>query len=243
VSEWRFLHGWSAAEIEARLAALASARPTSSGVDSSAAPGLHHYGAEATIAHEPPGPAGATFRHAQQLLAAYAFSDPRLVVAHFDDGAPLRGRNLMLEIHVLGLRYLCPARIGDVRDHHGVDRSLYGFRVDTLEGHIEVGSEWLLLAKDHRSGAITLGIRAAWRPGDLPNWWSALGFRLLARRYQRAWHRLAHLRLRALLATGSEPVLTRPRFIYGRGVQEVLGRFLEVERDAQPGPAPKPQQA
>jgi hypothetical protein len=34
-------------------------------------------------------------------------------------------------------------------------------------------------------------IHAARKRGPLPNWWSRVGFRLLARRYQRAWHQLA----------------------------------------------------
>jgi uncharacterized protein (UPF0548 family) len=234
VSEWHFLHGWSGGELDVRLEDLARARTTSAGVDTSAAPELHHYGSEATVAQESPGPAGATFAHARQLLSGYTFSDPRLVVAHFDPQAPLLGRNVLLEIHILGLRYLCGARVGDVRDQRGVDRTVFGFRMDTLEGHIETGSEWLLLGKDHRTGAITLGIRAAWMRGELPNWWTRLGFQLLSRPYQRAWHRLANVRMRSFLATGEAPALSRPRFTYGKASHDALGRFLEVERE--PGP-------
>ncbi|MGZ3457591.1 MAG: DUF4126 family protein, partial [Archangium sp.] len=69
-------------------------------------------------------------------------------------------------------------------------------------GHIEAGREWFLLSKDHRSGELRFHIKAAWREGRFPNWWSRLGFELVGRRYQRAWHHLAHLRLRELLRTG-----------------------------------------
>src|SRR5690606_23264095 len=75
---------------------------------------------------------------------------------------------------------------------------------DTLPGHLETGSEWFLVTKAHADGSIRLRIQASWRPGEFPNWWSRLGFALVGRRYQRAWHRLAYLRMRRLL--GSEPL-------------------------------------
>jgi len=44
---------------------------------------------------------------------------------------------------------------------------------------------------------------ARWKGGDLPNWWSALGFELLSGRYQRKWHREAHRRMSRLVHEGA----------------------------------------
>jgi uncharacterized membrane protein len=57
-----------------------------------------------------------------------------------------------------------------------------------------------MVTKDHRDGLVRFSIAARWEPGQFPNRWSRLGFALLARRYQRAWHRRAFRRLRERLA-------------------------------------------
>lgn len=243
MAEWRFLRGWSDAELADRLAGLRGLERNFRDPPErlSAGRGWNRYYSQTTIATEssgPPEPDG-EFRRASALVAGYRFSDPRIVTAHFDADSPLSGRRMLLEIKVLGLRYLCgvvvgevlPARrrrsAGDARAGAGrrprrtagpgdaADRTVFGYRYDTLAGHIERGSEWFLLSKDHDSGAVRFRIQAAWRPGDFPNWWSRLGFRALGRRYQRAWHRLAHVRLRELLgAEGLRPVPRGRRLLH-----------------------------
>jgi uncharacterized protein (UPF0548 family) len=147
--------------------------------------GWHHYHSDAVIAAA--GTDGQRFQRARVAVANYQFSDPRIVVAHFDPTGPLLGRRILLEIKVLGLRYLCPAIVTKVRDEPGA----YGFRYDTLEGHIERGMEWFLLTQDER-GDIRFRIEARWQSGEMPNWWSRAGFSMLAGYYQRKWHRRAH---------------------------------------------------
>jgi uncharacterized protein (UPF0548 family) len=44
------------------------------------------------------------FERARVALANYQFSDPNIVIAHFDPALPLLGRRMLLEIQVLGLR-------------------------------------------------------------------------------------------------------------------------------------------
>jgi uncharacterized protein (UPF0548 family) len=200
--EWRFGRGWREPELQRRLTAIADLPVTAA-----RGAGGAHYFSQAVIAVEPPGPAApdGPFARARQLVHRYEFSDPRIVTAHFDPDRPLAGRPMLLEIKVLGLRYLSPVVVGEVRDHPDAAHSTWGYRYDTLAGHLEAGSEWFLLAKDHTSGEVTFRIEAVWRPGQFPNWWSRLGFRWLARRYQRAWHRLAHLRLRKRLGTRGLP--------------------------------------
>jgi uncharacterized protein (UPF0548 family) len=236
MAEWRCLRGWDARELRERLAAIESLPRNwgdGIGVDElTPARGFHYHHSIAIVGREPPGAGGATFDRAVRLLGDYEFSDPRIVSAHFDRARPLDGRRMLLELSVLGLRYL----VGTVVPAVHRDEDSFGFRYDTLEGHIESGAEWFFLVKDRESGDIRFQIEAAWREGDFPNVWSRAGFALLGRRYQRAWHRLAHLRMRTLLrATDLPPLPTADRIVQdGRGLP--LPRMpraprLEEERD------------
>jgi uncharacterized membrane protein/uncharacterized protein (UPF0548 family) len=212
--EWRFGSGWTDEAVSARLAALVAAtedereassvgaRPTVPDPASLGSPEhvgrLRHLASTEVLAREGVGvpEPGGLFARACDLVAGYELSDPAIVTAHFDRTAPLLRRPMLLEIRVLGLRYLCAVVVSEVlaeADEHG---TRFAFRVDTLTPHLERGSEWFILTKNHRDGLIRLSITAFWEPGQFPNRWSRLGFALLARRYQRAWHRRAFRRLR-----------------------------------------------
>lgn len=228
MAEWRLGRGWTAAERQQRLAAAEHLGPNFSlkaGLRPERGWGRHY--SQAVIAREAPGPPepDGPFERAWPLVRDYAFSDTRIVKGHFDRRTQLLGRRLLLEIRVLGLHYLCAAVVAAVRDEADERCTVRGFRYDTLEGHVERGCEWFLLRKDHGTGEVTFTIRAAWRPGDFPNAWSRIGFRLLARRYQRAWHRLAHLRLRRML--GSEGLRPLPR----------ADRLVQEDQLVQEGPS------
>lgn len=203
MAEWRFARGWTDAELKWRLAEATRRRRSFDESEHETTPerGWNRVRSEAVIACEPPGPPlpDGAFERAWQLVDSYAFSDPQIISSHFDPGVPLLGRHILLEARVAGLRYLGPVVVAAVCSDVDEQRTVRGFRYDSLEGHFERGWEWFLLEKDHASGAITFHIRAAWQQGELPNVWSRLGFQLLVRRYQRAWHRLAQLRLRAML--------------------------------------------
>ena len=234
---YRFGRGWSAPEIAGWLGRLDQLRVTA---DDQAAQRLHYH-SEAIIGREAPGPVtsdGGTFARARALVHDYCFSDPRIVRGHFDRRAPLRGRRMLLEIKVWGQRYLCGVVVGDVRDHQAGERSEWGFRYDTLEGHLETGSEWFLLSKLHATGEIRFRIEASWRPGQFPTWWSRVGFALLARRYQRAWHRLAYLRLRRQLGVRGLPALPRGARLLQRTVPTPQPPLGELQ-----GKRPPPQMA
>lgn len=207
MAEWRFGRGWSDEELKARLRKLGELPLNfpATGPLGPSGDGWSRYYSEATIAREVPGPvvADGPFERAWRAIEAYEFSDPGIVAGHFDPRTPLRERSMLLEIKVLGLRYLCAARVGALRDRSKGGAHVRGFRYDTLDGHVEAGSEWFMLTKNEKTGEVSFRIHASWRPGQFPNWWSRLGFRLVARRYQLAWHRLAYLRLREA-AGGSE---------------------------------------
>lgn len=208
MAEWRFLRGWTEAELETRLNALEQA-PLNFAAPLEDLPGnrWRRYFTEAVIAQEPPGaPApGGAFAKAWLAVLDYQFSDPSIVKAHFDPRSPFEGRTLLLELRIFGLHFLCGTRITRLteRTDPGVCTER-GFRYDTLAGHFEVGSEWFMLTQDQRTGEVRFRIQASWRPGTFPNFWSRWGFWLFGERFQLAWHRLAYLRLRKLSgATGN----------------------------------------
>jgi uncharacterized protein (UPF0548 family) len=196
-TEWRFLRGWPSEALRVRLDRLrnASHNFAEREEEMTAPNGWHRYASESTIAR---GSDHAGFARAVAALANYDFSDPRIVRAHFDPTAPLASRRMLLEIRVLGLRYLCPTTVMAVRD----EAHVFGFGYATLEGHIERGIEWFVLTRNDR-GDIRFSIEARWQRGDFPNWWSRVGFVLLAGHYQRTWHRRAHQRLSLLSQFGS----------------------------------------
>jgi uncharacterized protein (UPF0548 family) len=203
MAEWRLWSSWPPASIKARLE-LARRAPVNFDAIEEAMTGergWHHYHSEAVIAFDEDG--DDHFRRAQVALANYQFSDPGIVRAHFDPAEPLLRRRMLLEIRVLGLHYLCPAVVNRVRDEPGV----FGFRYDTLEGHLERGVEWFLLTKNDQ-GEIRFRVEARWQKGQFPNWWSRIGFIVLSGYYQRKWHRRAHRQLSLLAHYGSTQ---RPR--------------------------------
>lgn len=206
MAEWRFGYGWNTKELEARLA---KARGYTynfplEGPESQAGPNWERYYSESVIATERPGPPvkGGAFEVARHAISEYQFSDPDIVAGHMDPRDALKGRTMLLEVKVLGLRYLCAVRVSDVREEKSAGETRFGFRYDTLEGHLEVGSEWFFLTKKHDTGEVLFRISASWRQGNFPNWWSRVGFNLLGHRYQLAWHRLAYLRLRQIAGGG-----------------------------------------
>lgn len=213
IPEWRFGGGWTEHELSLRLAALVAATESaerSSTVGARKHGGrLRHVASAGLLAREGPGAPerGGAFARARELLVAYELSDPAIVTAHFDRRAPLSGRHMLLEIKVLGLRYLCAVVVSEVLEGSDDSETRFGFRLDTLAPHLERGSEWFTLTKNHRDGAVRFSITARWEPGQFPNRWSRLGFGLLARRYQRAWHRRAFRRLRDRLVPDSVGVI------------------------------------
>lgn len=198
MTEWRFLRSWSSEELKRRIDRMRLAQINATIPESlmTAESGWRHCVSESLIARAAVD--DLVFERAGVALTHYRFSDPRIVMAHFDPEEPLLGRRLLLEIKVLGLRYLSPAIVNRVREEPNV----HGFRYDTLEGHIERGVEWFVLTRN-AAGDIRFRIEARWQRGELPNWWSRAGFTLLSRHYQRRWHIAAHQRMSRLAWHGS----------------------------------------
>lgn len=204
MAEWRIGRGWTEDELARRLKRLPalprnfSDPPERMTIEH----GWRQYYSEAIIARGRPGPPekGGPFERGRTAVRDYQFSDPRIVTAHFAPDEPLLGRRLLLELKALGvLRYLGGAVVGAVRSDSDEERTVFGFRYDTLEGHLEQGAEWFLLTKEHATGELRFRIEAAWRPGQFPNWWSRLGFAVLGPLYQRLWHHRAHYLMAGLV--------------------------------------------
>lgn len=209
MADWRLGRSWSEREIQRLLESLASAeRNFADDPDQlDASPDWLKYSSEAVVGREQPGPPvpEGPFIRGGAAITNYQFSDTRIVIPHFDESTPLQHRRILLEMRALRfLRFLGGVIIGAIRSESVGEKTVFGYRYDTLEGHIERGSEWILLTKDHNSGLIRFRISASWLPGDFPNWWSGIGFHLVGRHYQQKWHRRAHvLMARAVGSSGS----------------------------------------
>lgn len=192
--EWRLLRGWNDRELQ-RL--LLRARRLPRNFEGGRRRMDRHHGwnqveSRSLVAREAPGSPGPVYSALRRALERFEHSDPRIVRAHFDRADPLLDRTMLLELLALGVHLVAPVRVTAVRDAP----FLFGYAIDTLSGHIETGREWFRLRKHPRTGDIRFHIDAAWGHGHFPGAWARLGFNLLGRRYQRAWHRLAHARLR-----------------------------------------------
>ena len=97
MTEWRLLKGWRSEELRVRLERLRSAPLNFSGAEEelTGERGWHHYHSEAIIAREAGG--DDCFRRARVALSNYQFSDPAIVVAHFDPDGGLLGRRILLD--------------------------------------------------------------------------------------------------------------------------------------------------
>jgi uncharacterized protein (UPF0548 family) len=246
-TEWRIARGWTARELADRregLRGLSLNFPEpvpGHGAFGGDDPKWNRYFSQAVIDHEPPGRPrpSSSFARACDAITRYEFSSPDIVMGHFDPSDSLLGRRMLLEIEVLGLHYLCGVVVGATRYDQTEEETVFGYRYDTLEGHLEAGSEWFLLTKKHETGEIWFRIQASWHEGEFPNWWSRTGFQLVGPAYQRAWHRLAYLRLRKILGAREAQLRPIPRgpAIFKVGLGQVglnlnLNLQLEAEKHA-----------
>jgi uncharacterized protein (UPF0548 family) len=218
---WRFGRGWPDEVLKGYLE-HASTRPVNFSVppeEMTPENGWTVDGSDDPLGFEPPGPPlpDGLFVRARQGLMNYDFSDPRIVIGHFDPETPFVGRTLLLEFLILGFRFLNGVRVHSVREEADETKTLFGFRYDTLEGHIERGFEWFLLWKDHATGEVRFKIEAHWQLGRFPNWWSRVGFAVLGARCREVWRARAPGRLRDLAHRPAEKPVAAPGELAHRG--------------------------
>ena len=128
---WRFGRGWPENIMKAYLADLAD-QPVNFDCpieDMAPEKGWTVDGTEEPIGTEPPGPPvpDSIFDRARQGIVNYDFSDPRIVEGHYDPDTPFVGRNILLEMKVLGFRFLSGCRVHSVREETDGHRTYFGF--------------------------------------------------------------------------------------------------------------------
>ena len=199
---WRWFRGWSPEELEAFRRRMEDAGPsfrTPARLMDEEHGWLEEFFGE-VVGKEAPGlpEPGGFWERARTAALRFEFSDPRIMVAHFDRDSPVEGRLMLLEFRALGGRMVNGVRVHRVVDERTPERSVFCYRWYSLEGHPERGWEAVRLEKDGRTGEVRFAIEDRRREGDFPNWISRLGFRLIGTFYRNRWMKRAADRLRAL---------------------------------------------
>jgi uncharacterized protein (UPF0548 family) len=150
------------------------------------------------IGTEPPGPPvpGGAWEIACSQVAAYEFTDPRIIRAAYRLEDPLLGRDMLLEGRFWGLRFYMGVRVTEVLDDTRDGQRVCGWAYQTLQGHLEQGKLSYQVVKALQTGEVALRISAHSRPAPIPNPVVRLGFRLFARRTQLRFYAAVGRRLR-----------------------------------------------
>jgi uncharacterized protein (UPF0548 family) len=166
---------------------------------------------------EPPGDpvAGGPWEVARRLVADYRMADPAIVRATWDRGAPLRDREMLLELRLFRvLRTHALVRVTRVwdepRELAGRRSRVFGYEYETRPGHVELGRMDYEVHKRLDDGAVDFRIHARSRPSEEGAAWVRLGYRLFGRRqqvrfYLRCCERIARLTARELGLAGEPP--------------------------------------
>jgi uncharacterized protein (UPF0548 family) len=183
--------------------------------------GWHVDDMSATLPSEPSGePAkDGSWLVARRLLHDYQVADPAMVRAVFDRDAPLEGRDILLEIRFLLLRFHVGVRVGvpydETRLVDGRRVRVFGWSYDTLEGHFETGEMSYEIWKWLDDGSVEFRLHAYSRAAADRPLWVRLGFRLVGRRRQLAYYRSACRRMRRLTESQLELADVRRRIRAG----------------------------
>ncbi|MBA2474465.1 MAG: DUF1990 family protein [Actinobacteria bacterium] len=159
------------------------------------------------LPREPPGDPleGGSWETARKLMREYEFADPSRVRAVYRTDTPLEGRDMLLEIRFLGLRFDVGVRIGGVYDEtrqlDGRHVRVWGWGYRTLEGHLEMGQMDYAVWKWLDSGEVEFRIRRRSRPAPVGNPLVRLGFRIFGRREQVRFAKRACARILRLTQT------------------------------------------
>ncbi|MFD5828292.1 DUF1990 family protein [Lentzea sp. NPDC060358] len=174
---------------------------------------------------DPPGrPAeGSVWWRACREVAAYAFTPPGLLRAHYLRDDPLVGRNLLLVGRFALARFAMGVRITEAGSGEDGERCSWGWGYETLQGHLERGRVDYRVVKDLRTGVVTLEVDSHHQVNPRAHPVLRLGWALFGRRAQRRFYSAAGENLRRLAhqpeVTGpdDEELVEVPRGIARRG--------------------------
>jgi uncharacterized protein (UPF0548 family) len=146
------------------------------------------------------------FAIAQTLLRDYRVADPRIVRAYYDHGAPLEGRDMLLELRFLFFRTYAGCRVGKItdeaRDVAGRPVRVWGWPYRTLEGHIEQGEMSWEVWKWLDTGRVEFRIHSYSRLTEAANPFTRLGIRLVGQHERHRYLSTACRRVAQLTADG-----------------------------------------
>ena len=156
------------------------------------------------LPHEPSGPPeeGGSWEVARELMLSYQVADPALVRATYRPDAALAGRDMLLTVRYMGLRFRVGVRVGEVYDEEreveGRPARVFGWDYSTLEGHFEQGRIHYEAWKWLDTGDVEFRLHAFSRVADSGPPIPRLGYLLVGRRHQLAFYRQACKRMRRL---------------------------------------------
>lgn len=159
---------------------------------------------------EPPGPPapGGSWHIARDLMRDYEFADPAMVRAVYHPDAPLEGRDMLLVVRFLCLRFRVGVRVGGVLDETMTlderEVRVWGWNYRTLRGHFEMGQMNYEVWKWLDNGDVEFRVRGVWRPGGTRNPFLVLGFRLFGPRQRERFYASACRRMVALTCSRLE---------------------------------------
>jgi uncharacterized protein DUF1990 len=149
------------------------------------------------------------------------------VRAVYHPGDPLEGRDMLLEVRFLGLRFRFGVRVSGVIDElrrvEGLEVKVWGWSYATLQGHLETGQMDYEAWKWLDTGAVEFRIHVVSRASRIDNPIIRLGFRLFGRREQVRFAKRACERM-ACLVSGDQSVRTASRIAVAEEPRMPAGR-------------------
>jgi uncharacterized protein (UPF0548 family) len=140
------------------------------------------------------------------MLRDYRVADPSMVRAHYDEDAPLEGRDMLLELRFLVFRTFGGCRVGQVTDERrevdGRPVQVWGWPYRTLEGHIEQGEMAWEVWKWLDTGEVQFRVHAYSRMVGSRNPFTIAGVWLFGQRERRRYLTSACRRMRDLTEQG-----------------------------------------
>ena len=169
-----------------------------------AAAGWRHETRCQALPGEAPGPPepGGSWEIARELMCDYEFADPAMVCAVYHHDVPLEGRDMLLVVRFLFLRFRVGVRVGGVFDEKrtvdGREVRVWGWNYRTLRGHFEMGQMNYELWKWLDSGDVEFRTHGVWRAGGTLNPFVLLGFRVFGPHQRERFYAAACRRMVAL---------------------------------------------
>ncbi len=145
-----------------------------------------------------PEPAG-TWAIARRLMIDYQVADPATVRATYRRGSPLAGRDMLLQIRFVGVRFYVGVRVDGAYDETrtvaGREARVFGWSYSTLEGHFEQGRMHYEVWKWLDDGTVEFRVSAFSRKADAGPRLLRAGFSVVGRTNQLTFYHRAARRI------------------------------------------------